>query len=72
MSRLKQTQSIDSLINSINTVTKNRSSYSDDDLKTLNEVLELLEDLKKKKGKTNKLLLDKAALVVELLSKYLL
>lgn len=53
MSRLKQNQSIDSVINCINTIVKSQCSHSETDLILLNEALERLENLKRKKGKTN-------------------
>jgi len=70
MARLKQSQNIDSLIQSIETVIENRCSLSDGDLLILNEALSILKNLKKKKGKTNKQILQVVVEVVVLLSKF--
>lgn len=68
MSRLKRNQNIDSLIQSIKTIAENRCSLSDRDVKVLDEALNLLENLKKKKGKTNEDILSEVVKVVDLLS----
>ena len=70
MSRLKQNQNIDSLIQGINTITENRCSLSDKDVKILNEALNLLKNLKRKKGKTNEDILELVVRVVDLLSQF--
>ena len=70
MSRLKQNQNIDSLIQDIETVIESRCSLSDKDLLILNEALNLLKNLKKKKGKTNEQILQTVVEVVVLLSKF--
>ena len=54
MSRLKQNQNIDSVIQIVEAIAQNQCSPSDDDRNVLNEVLERLRILKRKKGKTNK------------------
>lgn len=70
MSRLIQYQNIDSLIQGIETIIENRCSLSDKDLLILNEALNLLKSLKKKKGKTNEQILQVVVEVVVLLSKF--
>jgi hypothetical protein len=70
MARIKQSQNIDRLIESINSVLKNRCSLSEEDISILNEALTLLQNLKKKKGKTNKEILEIVIKVVELLFKF--
>ena len=70
MSRLKQNQNIDSLIQGIETVIESRCSLSDKYLLILNEALNLLKNLKKKKGKTNEQILRTVVEVVVLLSKF--
>ena len=70
MARKKQSQNIDRLILSIDFVIKNRCSLSDEDIKVLQEALDLLQGLKKKKGKTNKEILEVVIKTVELLSKF--
>lgn len=72
MARVKQSQIIDGLIQSIDSVTKNRCSLSDERLISLNDAKAILQEMKKSKGKTNKVILEQAAEVVKLLSEYLL
>ncbi len=69
MSRLKQTQNIDSLIDNLQTVVENQCSLSEDDLIVINDSLNILKDLRRKKGKTNEQILDQVVRVVELLTK---
>jgi ABC-type phosphate transport system auxiliary subunit len=70
MSRLKQTQIIDSAIQSIASITKSQCSLSEQDLTVLNEALERLQFLRRKKGKTNKQIQEEIAKTVELLVKF--
>ena len=70
MARKKQSQNIDRLILSINTITENRCSLSEEDVKILDEALAFLQRLKLKKGKTNKDILRVVVKTVELLSKF--
>ena len=70
MSRFKQNQNIDSLIQGINTIAENRCSLSDKDVTILHGALNLLENLKKKKGKTNEDILSVVVKVVDLLSLF--
>ncbi len=70
MARVKQYQNIDRLIQSINSITENRCSLSDEDVKILDEALKMLRDLKRKKGKTNQQILDVVVQVVVLISKF--
>ncbi|MEC7753667.1 MAG: hypothetical protein VYB44_06525 [Bacteroidota bacterium] len=72
MSRLKQSQNIDRLIESIQSVLKNQCSLSDMDIKILNETIVSLESLRKKKGKTNEQILTETAKAIELLTKFFL
>lgn len=72
MSRLKQNRNIDSLIQSIETIRKSQCSLSEEDLNVLNEALEILTMLKRKKGRTNEQVLTEIVKVVELLSKFFL
>jgi DNA-binding protein H-NS len=67
MSRLKQIRIIDNAINSIAIITKSQCSLSEKDLNVLNEALERLEHLKRKKGKTNKQIQQEIAKVIGLL-----
>ena len=70
MSRLKQNQNIDSLIQSITVITKGQCSLSEQDKTVLDEALERLQKLKQKKGKTNQQILEEIAKVIELLTKF--
>jgi hypothetical protein len=70
MSRLKQNRNIDSLIQSIMTVTKSQCSLSDQDLNVLNVALENLQSLKRKKGKTNGQIQFELVKTIELLTKF--
>ncbi len=69
MSRIKQTQNIDKLIETVNEVIKNRYSLSDEKLKILRDALTHLLHLKKKKGKTNEQILNEVVEIVCLLTK---
>ena len=71
MSRLKQIQTIDRAIQSIVTVTQSQCSLSEQDLIVLNEALERLQFLKRKKGKTNEQIRIEIAKTVELIIKFL-
>ena len=53
MSRIKQNQIIDNVIQSITTITESQYSLSEIDISVLNEALENLQFLRRKKGKTN-------------------
>jgi len=70
MSRLKQNQIIDNAIQSIASITKSQCSLSEQDLIVLNEALERLQFLRRKKGKTNKQIQVEIAKSVELLVKF--
>lgn len=70
MSRLKQIQIIDSAIQSIASITKSQCSLSVQDITVLNEALERLQFLRRKKGKTNKQIQEEIAKSVELLVKF--
>ncbi len=70
MSRFKQNQSIDSLIQSITAITESQCSLSEQDFNVLNEALERLQKLKQKKGKTNEQILNEVAKIIELLIKF--
>ena len=70
MSRLKQIQNIDRLIQNITSITESRCSLSEKDLTILNEALSLLTNLKRKKGKTNEEVLQALVPIFELLVKF--
>lgn len=70
MSRLKQNQNIDNLIQGITVITESQCSLSEQDRVVLSEALERLQNLKRKKGKTNQQILQEIAKVIELLTKF--
>jgi hypothetical protein len=70
MSRLKQNRNIDSLIQGIETIKKSQCSLSEEDFNVLDEALEMLLILKRKKGKTNEQILREFVKIVQLLSKF--
>ena len=70
MSRLKQNQIIDNAIQSVASITEGQCSLSGKDLIVLNEALERLQFLKRKKGKTNEQIRNEIVLVVGLLIDY--
>ncbi len=70
MSRLKQIQNIDNLIQSITVIAESQCSLSEQDRVVLNEALERLQNLKRKKGKTNEQILQEFVKVIELLTKF--
>ncbi len=70
MSRLKQNQIIDNAIQCIASITKSQCSLSEQDLNVMNEALERLHFLRRKKGRTNKQIQDEIAKFVELLVKF--
>lgn len=70
MSRLQQNQNIDRVILSITSITKSQCSLSEQDLTILNEALERLQFLKRKKGKTNEQIRIEIAKVIVLLTKF--
>lgn len=70
MSRLKQNQIIDNAIQSVASITESQCSLSEKDLIVLNEALERLQFLKRKKGKTNEQIRQEIARVVGLLIEF--
>lgn len=70
MSRLKQNRNIDSLIQGIETIKKSQCSLSEEDFNVLDEALEMLLILKRKKGKTNEQILREIVKIVQLLSTF--
>ena len=67
MSRIKQNQIIDNVIYSITTITESQYSLSEIDIIVLNEALENLQFLKRKKGKTNGQIRKEIVETIELL-----
>jgi hypothetical protein len=69
MARKKQCQNTDRLISSINEIIESRCSLSGRD-ETLINAVDKLELLKKKKGKTNKEILETGIEALELIAVY--
>lgn len=69
MSRLKQIQIIDDVIRSVASITESQYSLSESDLIVVNEALERLQFLKRKKGKTYKQIRNEIVEVIVLLTK---
>ncbi len=69
MSRLKQIQIIDNAIQSIASITESQYSLSESDLIVVNEALERLQFLKRKKGKTYKQIRNEIVEVIVLITK---
>lgn len=70
MSRVKQNQIIDNTIQSVVSITESQCSLSEKDLIVLNEAIERLQFLKRKKGKTNEQIQQEIAKAVGLLIKF--
>lgn len=70
MSRIRQNQNIDNLIQGIRVITESQCSLSDEDRNVLTEAIKRLQFLKRKKGKTNKQILEEIAKVIGLLTKF--
>lgn len=70
MSRLKKNRNIGNLIEKIQIIKKNQCSFSEQDLNVLNDILSTLENLKRKKGRTNEQVLTELVKVFELLAKF--
>jgi len=70
MSRLKQNQNIDNFILSIVVIAESQCSRSEEDKIVLNEAIERLRTMKRKKGKTNEQIQNEFVKVVELLTEY--
>ncbi len=66
---LKRNQNIDSLIQGIRTITENRCSLLDEDVKLLNEVITQLEELKLSQRKNSFEDLLMIVKIVEMLTK---
>jgi hypothetical protein len=70
MSRLKQNRIIDNAIESIASITEGQCSLSETDVTVVNEALNKLQRLKRKKGKTNEQIQQEIAEAVSLLLEF--
>ncbi len=71
MSRLKQSQNIDSLIKILQTIKKNQCSHSEKDPRVLDEAICRIELLKQRKGKTNEQVMTEFVKIVQFLPDFL-
>ncbi|MFK8275981.1 hypothetical protein ACI76Y_09940 [Capnocytophaga cynodegmi] len=71
MSRLKRQQSIDGLINALETISKSQCSLSENEVSLLSDAIAKLNDLRRKKGLTNKHYQLEIADVVNLINQFL-
>lgn len=71
MARKKQCQNIDELIQAFNLIIKSRCSLSDEDVRILKPAVTQLEGLRKKKGKTNKEVLETVTSALVRLTEFL-
>lgn len=72
MSRLKRLQSIDGMINTLQTIQQNQCSLSEKDNDLLNAAIAKLNKLRSHKGLTDKHLKIKVADIVELITEFLI
>lgn len=72
MSRLKRLQSIDGMINTLQTIQKNQCSLSEKDNDLLNAAIAKLNKLRSHKGLTDKHLKIRVADIVELITEFLI
>ena len=70
MSRLKRLRVINGLVESLETIKKNQCSLSEKDEKLIDESIEKLNRLRKKKGLTNKHFKQETVEIVELINKF--
>ena len=70
MSRLQQNRIIDTAIKRVASITKDQCSLSETDLIVLNEALERLQFLKRKKGKTNGQIQNEIIQIICLLNNF--
>lgn len=71
MSRLKRQQSIDGLINALETISKSQCSLSENEVSLLSDAIAKLNDLRRKKGLTNKHYQLEIADIVNLINQFL-
>ena len=72
MSRLKRQRNIDGLINVLETISKSQCSLSEYEISLLNNAIAKLNELRRKKGLTNKHYQLEVAGIVDLIIQFLL
>lgn len=72
MSRLKRQQSIDGLINVLETISKSQCSLSEYEISLLSNAIAKLNELKRKKGLTNKHYQIEIADIMDLINQFLM
>lgn len=71
MSRLQRQKNIDGLINTLETISKNQCSLSENEVSLLSDAIAKLNDLRRKKGLTNKHYQLEIADIVDLINQFL-
>ena len=72
MSRLKRQRNIDGLINVLETISKSQCSLSEYEISLLNNAIAKLNELRRKKGLTNKHYQLEVAGIVDLVNQFLI
>jgi hypothetical protein len=72
MSRLKRQRNIDGLINVLETISKSQCSLSEYEISLLNDAIAKLNELRRKKGLTNKHYQLEVAGIVNLVNQFLI
>ena len=72
MSRLKRQRNIDGLINVLETISKSQCSLSEYEISLLNDAIAKLNELRRKKGLTNKHYQLEIVGIVDLIIQFLL
>lgn len=72
MSRLKRQRNIDGLINVLETISKSQCSLSEYEISLLNDAIAKLNELRRKKGLTNKHYQLEIVGIVDLVNQFLI
>lgn len=72
MSRLQRQQNIDGLINALETISKSQCFLSENEVSLLSDAIAKLNDLRRKKGLTNKHYQLEVAGIVDLINQFLI
>ena len=72
MSRLQRQKNIDGLIGALETISKSQCSLSENKVSLLSDAIAKLNDLRRKKGLTNKHYRLEVASIVDLINQFLI
>ena len=72
MSRLQRQKNIDGLISALETISKSQCSLSENKVSLLSDAIAKLNDLRRKKGLTNKHYRLEVASIVDLINQFLI